>query len=65
MTTKKMKIVISEKINLNALERLCKASHLNGSQITCEQNDCKRPDKSHKNVYNDSEIASQATLSSQ
>lgn len=53
-----MKIVISEKIDLNALERLYKANHLNGSQITCEQNDCKRPDKSHKNLHYDSEIAS-------
>lgn len=41
-TTTKMRVAISKKINLNALERLYKASHLHSSQITRVQNDCKR-----------------------
>lgn len=58
MTTKKTRVPISKKINLNALERLYKASRLNSSQITREQSDCKRPDKSHKILSYYTEIAS-------
>lgn len=56
-TTKKMRVVISKKINLNALERLYKASHLHSSQITCVQNDLQKITQNHKNVSSYTEIA--------
>lgn len=58
MTAKKMRVVVSKKINFTALERLYKASHLHSSQIACEQNHCKGQDKSHKNLGYYMEIAS-------